>query len=379
MGPLKGLRVIEMKGIGPAPFAGMLLADMGAEVIVVERSKTASGLAPPSKLDINARGKKSVVINLKSSEGLEVLKKLTSEADLFIEGYRPGVAERLGFGPDVMMEVNPRLIYGRMTGWGQTGPLASSAGHDLNYIALTGALAAIGSKNKPTVPLNLIGDYAGGSLYLIMGLLAALYDVGKSGSGQVIDAAIVDGSASLMSLFYSLDRLGAWKNERESNFLDGAAHFYNSYKTQDEMFISIGAIEPQFYQQLLSGMDLDTDKLPHQMDSDAWPKMRQLFASIFREKTQAEWCLIFEGSDACFAPILDFKTASSHPHLKARGSFVEVDSVVQPAPAPRFSKTQLDIPSAGVKEGSNTLEILKSCGFSDEQIDQLAHDQAIEL
>lgn len=368
MGPLAGFKIIEMKGIGPGPYAGMLLADMGAEVIVVERSTAPSGIALPSAMDVNARGKKSIALNLKTDAGKAALLKLVSNADALFEGFRPGVAERLGFGPEVCLQQNPKLVYGRMTGWGQTGPLANTVGHDINYIALSGALAGIGGTDKPTVPLNLLGDYAGGSLFLVMGMLAALLEASKSGQGQVVDAAITEGSASLMSLFYTLSNLGVWQPKRQSNFLDGAAHFYDTYVTADEKSIAIGAIEPGFYKALLTLLGLTSAELPPQNDPAHWPVLKQKFASIFKTKTRDEWCAILEGTDACFAPVLDYTEAPKHPHNIARETFIEIDGKVQPAPAPKFSRSRCEKPTAPRAEGADTATVLGGWGFSDEEI-----------
>ncbi len=343
MGPLNGFRVIELKGIGPCPHAGMLLADMGAEVIVIDRASPLS-ISLPAEMDVNFRGKTFVKLNLKLAEDVEKLLQLVETSDALIEGFRPGVAERLGFGPDVCMRRKPELVYGRMTGWGQTGPLAQAAGHDLNYIALTGALAAIGSAKKPYPPLNLVGDYAGGSMFLVVGVLAALLEVSKTGIGQVIDAAITDGSANLMSIFYSMSALGLWCPKRQSNMLDGAAHFYDVYETSDNKWVSIGSIEPQFYTLLLEKTGVKKEEFSAQNDPDQWPKMKARLVDIFKTKTRDEWCQIMEGSDLCFAPVLDYNEAPEHEHNKQRGTFIEINGITQPAPAPRFSKTQCETP-----------------------------------
>lgn len=368
MGPLAGLKIIEMKGIGPGPYAGMLLADLGAEVVVVERSSQPSGIALPSALDVNARGKKSIALNLKTPAGLQALLRLVKQADALFEGFRPGVAERLGFGPDVCLAQNPKLVYGRMTGWGQTGPLAHTAGHDINYIALSGALAAIGGVDKPTVPLNLIGDYAGGSLFLVMGMLAALLETGKSGRGQVVDAAITDGSASLMSLFYTLGNLGAWQPKRASNFLDGAAHFYDTYTTADGLSVALGAIEPAFYQTLLDKLGLAAEDLPDQNNPANWPALKARFSAVIKTKTRAQWCKVFENSDACFAPVLDYTEAPQHPHHIARETFIDIGGTTQPAPAPRFSRSQCPTPAPPRAEGADTETLLREWGVSPDEI-----------
>lgn len=377
MGPLAGVRVIEMKGIGPAPYAGMLLADMGAEVIVVERSKTPGGIAAPSAKDPHLRGKKSVVINVKSEDGLKTLFSLIDKADIFIEGYRPGVAERLGFGPDECLKKNKKIIYGRMTGWGQTGPLSQAAGHDINYISLTGALAAIGGANKPSIPLNLIGDYAGGSLFLAIGILAALYEAKSSGMGQVIDAAMTDGSASLMTMFHGMSAMGFWSTQRESNLLDGAAHFYDTYETKDGKYVSIGSIESQFYALLIEKASLDPELFSAQHDINQWPVLKDQLAKVMLMKTRDEWCKIMEGSDVCFAPVLNYEEAPSHPHNIARETYINIEGVVQPAPAPKFSRSVCSRPQSPPGEGKDTDEVLLSIGLTEEKINALKNTGAV--
>lgn len=371
MGPLAGIKIIEMKGIGPGPYAGMLLADLGAEVIVVERSSKTTGIAPPSHLDINSRGKKSIALDLKNKAGIETLMTLVEQSDVIFEGFRPGVAERLGFGPEACLQANPKIIYGRMTGWGQTGPLSTAAGHDINYISITGALAAIGRADKPVPPLNLVGDYAGGSLFLVLGILAALLETKTSGKGQVIDTAITDGSASLMSMFHTLSHLGGWSPQRESNFLDGSAPFYDAYETADKRFISIGAIEPQFWQLLIEKADVDPQFINDQHDRQKWPAMKEQLAAIFKTKTRDEWTALLEGSDTCFAPILDYEESPSHPHNIERQTYIDIGGVTQPAPAPRFSRTQCGTPIEATQQGSDTKAVLKDFGISDERIQEL--------
>ncbi len=363
MGPLTGVKVLEIKGIGPGPYAGMLLADMGADVIVVERSTEHQGIGLPAELDIHSRGKRSIVLDLKSENGISTLLKLVEKSDVLFEGFRPGVAERLGFGPEVCHAHNPKLIYGRITGWGQTGPLAKSAGHDINYISLSGALAAIGTKEEPVVPLNLLGDYAGGSHFLVMGILAALFEVRTSGKGQVIDAAINEGVANLMSLFNSIDAAGQWKNQRASNFLDGGAHFYSVYKTSDDKFVSVGAIEPGFYNLLLEKLDLDKREFSEQQNTERWPEYKQKFQTVFETKTHKEWCDLLEGIDVCFAPVLELQEASEHPHNIERESYIEINGMKQPAPAPRFSNELDKKISAPHKAGADNEEILKEFGI----------------
>lgn len=336
MGPLTGLRIIEMSAIGPVPLAGMLFADMGAEVVVIDKADD-PWLFPG---DVLRRGKRSVEVDLKSADGVQSVKHLIENADIVIEGFRPGVMERLGLGPDVFERSNPKLVFGRMTGWGQTGPLAQTAGHDINYIAITGALHAIGrSDSAPVPPLNLVGDYGGGTMFLIMGVLAALHESKASGKGQVVDAAITEGTANLMSLFYTLGSIGSWSPRRASNLLDSAAHFYDSYETLDEKFITLGAIEPQFYAVMREKMDLSDDDFAKQNDPRLWAQLKQKIADKVKQKTQQQWCDLMEGTDACFAPVLDLYQAPEHHHMKARHAYVEHNGKVQPAPAPKFSRT----------------------------------------
>ena len=371
MGPLAGIKVVEMKGIGPGPYAGMLLADMGADVVVVERSSTRAGIAIPAAKDVTSRGKRSIAIDIKKPQGLNVLMRLITDADVLIEGFRPGVAERLGFGPDACAEINARLVYGRLTGWGQHGPLATAAGHDINYISLTGALAAIGGKDKPVPPLNLVGDYAGGSLFLVMGILAALLETRASGKGQVIDAAITDGSASLMSMFHGWVKLGLWNSDRYSNLLDGAAYYYDVYETADGQYVSIGPLEPKFYSLLVDKLGLDPDRFGEQAVAGKWPQLKQQLADVFRQRTRQEWCELLEGSDVCFAPVLDLSEAPQHAHNLARDTYISIDGVEQPAPAPRFGRTNCDTPAAPHAEGADTENVLREVGFSDADIDEL--------
>jgi alpha-methylacyl-CoA racemase len=333
-GPLAGLRIVEFAGIGPGPFASMMLADMGAEVITLDRLGASKN--PKSAI---GRGRKIIELDLKNKDALNRTLDLLEHADALIEGFRPGVMERLGLGPDVVQARNPRLVYGRMTGWGQEGPLAQAAGHDINYISITGALAAIGPSERPVPPLNLVGDFGGGALYLVVGVLAALLEAKKSGKGQVVDAAMCDGAASLMSMFFDFAAAGRWRGERESNFLDGGAHFYSVYQCACGRFISIGSIEPQFYALLRQRAGLSDQSFDAQMDRDAWPSLKQKLTGIFRTKTRDEWCSIMEGTDICFAPVLSLSEAPSHPHMAARKTFVERHGTIQPAPAPRFSRT----------------------------------------
>jgi len=333
-GPLKGVRIVEFAGIGPGPFACMMLADMGAEVITLDRVG-----ANKNMKSVSGRGRKVVELDLKDKASIAQVLDLLANADALIEGFRPGVMERLGLGPDVVLARNPRLVYGRMTGWGQTGPLASAAGHDINYISITGALAAIGGKDKPVPPLNLVGDFGGGALYLVVGVLAALVEAGKSGKGQVVDTAMCDGAASLMSMFFDFSAIGRWREERDSNMLDGGAHFYGVYECKDGQFVSIGSIEPQFYALLRKLAGLDDAAYDTQMDAKGWPALKEKLAAVFRSKTRDEWCRIMEGSDVCFAPILTMSEATKHPHMTAREVFITRHGIPQPAPAPRFSRT----------------------------------------
>lgn len=368
MGPLAGIKIIEMKGLGPGPYAGMLLADLGAEVIVVERSSKPSGIAPPPEMDCNSRGKKSIALNLKSQEGIDTLMRLVEQSDALFEGFRPGVAERLGFGPDECLARNPKLVYGRITGWGQTGPLSHLAGHDINYISITGSLAAIGSKEKPEVPLNLVGDYAGGSLFLVIGMLSALLEAQKSGKGQVIDAAITDGSASVMSLFYTMTRTGEWDNQRQYNMLDGGAPYYDTYETADGKYISIGSIEPQFYALLIEKAELDPEFFADQQNKARWPEMKAKLKEVFKGKTSAQWCEIMADCDVCFAPVLDYEEAPSHPHNIARNTYIELDGMVQPGPAPKFSRSVPEMPESSHQPGSDTESVLQDIGLSSDEI-----------
>ena len=333
-GPLAGVRSVEFAGIGPGPFACMLLADMGAEVVTLDRVGARKNLK-----SVSGRGRKVVELDLKNQASIAQVLDLLANADALIEGFRPGVMERLGLGPDVVQARNPRLVYGRMTGWGQEGPLAQAAGHDINYISLTGALAAIGPKEKPVPPLNLVGDFGGGALYLVVGVLAALLEAKKSGKGQVVDAAMCDGAASLMSMFFDMTAMGRWTEGRENNFLDGGAHFYGVYECACGNFISIGSIEPQFYALLRQLAGLTDSGFDAQMDRKAWPALRQKLVDVFKTKTREEWCKIMEGTDVCFAPVLTMAEAPQHPHMAARKIFISRHGVTQPAPAPRFSRT----------------------------------------
>jgi alpha-methylacyl-CoA racemase len=366
MGPLSGVKIIEVAGIGPGPFAALMLSDMGADVIRVDRASNAAGgdpSAPPS--DTLNRGRRSIALDLKSPEGVSVLLDLVSRADALIEGFRPGVAERLGFGPEVCAERNPKLVFGRMTGWGQDGPYAQAAGHDINYIALGGVLAHLGrAGEKPTPPINLVGDFGGGGMLLAFGVVCALFEAQRSGRGQVVDAAMVDGSATLMNMIWAFRAMGIWSEERGTNLLDTGAHFYDTYECADGGFVSVGSIEPQFYAELLRLTGLEEsytargEELPHQHDKARWPEMKARLAEIFRTRTRDEWCALMEGTDVCFAPVLTMTEALEHPHNVARGTFTEVAGVPQPAPAPRFSRTPGAIQRPPAHAGQHTDEIL---------------------
>ena len=362
MGPLKGIKIIEMAGIGPGPFAGMILADMGADVIIIERNVDPKKRRIP---DCNRRGKRSIALNLKDPTGVETLLQLVEQADALIEGYRPGVMERLGIGPEVLQERNPKLVIGRMTGWGQFGPLSKAAGHDINYISLTGALRAIGRKDaKPVPPLNLVGDYGGGAMFLVTGLLAALLETQKSRKGQVIDVAMTDGSAVLMSVFSTLHAMGLQSTEHGSNMLDSGSHYYEVYETKDDKYISIGSIEPQFYALLIEKAELDPEEFSAQHDRTQWPVLKAKITEVFKTKTRDEWCAIMEGTDICFAPVLDFLEAQQHPHNKARGTYIELDGITQPAPAPRFSRTVSEVQFGSRAAGEDSASILEDWGIS---------------
>ena len=356
-GPLTGFRIVEFAGIGPGPFACMMLADMGAEVVTLDRVG-----AKKSLKSVAGRGRKIVELDLKDKGAIARVLNLLANADALVEGFRPGVMERLGLGPDVVLARNPRLVFGRMTGWGQEGPLAQAAGHDINYISLTGALAAIGPRERPVPPLNLVGDFGGGALYLVVGVLAALLEAKKSGKGQVVDAAMCDGAASLMSMFFDMTAIGRWSDGRESNFLDGGAHFYGVYQCACGNFISIGSIEPQFYALLRQLTGLSETAFDAQMDRAAWPALRQKLAEIFCTKTRDEWCRIMEGTDVCFAPVLTIAEAPLHPHMAARKTFVKRHGVTQPAPAPRFSRTPSTIREPETAEIANLVQAWRNRG-----------------
>lgn len=347
MGPLAGLRIIEMAAIGPCPMAAMMLADLGATVLRIERlSESDLGIKRPIKYDLLMRGRKAIALDLKKPDSIEIVSRLIESADGLIEGFRPGVMERLGLGPEVCLERNPKLVFGRVTGWGQEGPLSRTAGHDLNFIALTGALNAIGRKHqKPVPPLNLVGDFAGGAAYLVIGMLSALLEAQRSGKGQVVDAAMVDGTAHLMTSAFGLFAAGLMSLERGENIADSGSFFYEVYECKDGKLISIAPIEAKFFAELLERMGIGANELPPQSDKSSWDRGKAVLADVFAQKTRDEWCRLLEGTDVCFAPVLNMSEAPDHPHMKARGVFIEVDGVVQPVPAPRFSRTSADPPS----------------------------------
>tara|TARA_B100000945_G_scaffold245029_1_gene201281 strand:+ start:667 stop:1794 length:1128 start_codon:yes stop_codon:yes gene_type:complete len=375
MGPLAGIKVVEMAAIGPVPFCAMMLSDMGADVIRIDRIKQkGSG----HRANVLYRGRKSIAVDLKDPQGVDIAMKLIDKCDAVIEGFRPGVMERLGLGPEVCLNQNPKLVYGRMTGWGQQGKLSQAAGHDINYISLAGALGSMGYPDRPpTPPLNLIGDFGGGAMYLLSGVLAALLERQSSGKGQVIDAAMTDGTASLLSGFYGMMAMGMWTTDRYKNRLDGGAFYYGSYECADGKHISLGSLEPQFYALLLEKCGIEDESFGEQLDQEAWPLKRQKMEAIFKTKTRNQWCEILEGTDVCFAPVLDLKEAPDHPHNKERKTFVNFEGITQPAPAPRFSRTQGTIQSSANLTGENSEEILEKWGFTSDQISNLRENCVI--
>jgi alpha-methylacyl-CoA racemase len=376
MGPLAGFRIVEIAGIGPAPMCAMLLADLGATVLRVERMQASGlGIDKPARFEIMNRSRHAVAVDLKKKDGVETVLRLVAGADAFIEGFRPGVAERLGIGPDECLARNPRLVYGRMTGWGQTGPLAQAAGHDLNYIALTGVLDAIGrAGQKPTPPLNLVGDFGGGALYLALGIACGLLEAQRSGKGQVVDAAMTDGAASLMTMFFGMHAAGQFTTMRGTNILDSGAFFYEVYECADGRHVAVAPIEDKFLAELFRLLALDPADFPAKLDAAGWPAAKKKLAAVFRTKTQAEWCRLLEGSDACFAPVLSLDEAPAHPHNKARGTFVTIDGITQPAPAPRFSRTPSATPTP---PEAPTSEALREWGFGEDEIAALREAGAV--
>jgi len=375
MGVLSGVRVLEFEAIGPAPFGAMLLADMGAEVVRIDRPVAHDDLGPKlegRRVEITGRGRRSVTLDLKQPGATAVVLDLIRHADVLIEGFRPGTLERLGLGPEQALACNPKLVYGRMTGWGQHGPLAQRAGHDINYIALSGVLSGIGPvAGRPVPPLNLVGDYGGGGMLLAMGVLAALVNVQRGGAGQVVDAAMFEGAAQLGSVVWGLLETGNWREERGSNLLDGGAPWYDTYRTLDGQYMAIGPVESRFYAELLDKLGLAAADLPAQHDRKGWPRLREAFIQAFLQRTRDEWCAIFEGSDACVAPVLGFSEAAGHPHAQARGSFMRIDGVVQPAPAPRFLGTPSAVPRPAPHRGEGGAAALRDWGLSDALIDDL--------
>ncbi len=378
-GPLEGVRIVELAGIGPGPFAGMMLADAGADVIRIDRADGPRSSVPERPhVDLLNRGRRSVAVDLKHPDGVDLVLRLVEVADGLTEGFRPGVAERLGLGPEPCLERNPKLVYGRMTGWGQEGPLAPRAGHDIDYIAVAGALEPLGrAGDRPVPPLNLVGDFGGGGMLLAYGMVCALLAAGRTGEGQVVDAAMVDGAAALMTMVYMLRQAGVWRDERGTNLLDTGAHFYEVYQTADGGYLAVGAIEPQFYQALLVGLGLDGVELPRQMDREHWPEMKARFAQIFATKTRDQWEEVFAGTDACVAPVLGLAEAPEHPHNKARGTFVEVGGVLQPGPAPRFSRTPSSVRRPPPHPGQWGDEALTAWGVPAEEIAALRRAGAI--
>ncbi len=376
MGPLSGIKIIEVGGIGPGPFCGMMLSDMGADIIRVER-KGGLSLSDP-KYDLLTRNRKSISINLRNPQGAKTLLKMIEQVDALQEGFRPGVMEKLGIGPDNCLKRNPRLVYGRMTGWGQEGPLARAAGHDINYIALSGALHSIGRKDQcPVPPLNLVGDFGGGGMLLAFGMVCALLETQKSGQGQVVDAAMTDGSATLMTMIYGLKAAGLWTDKPGTNLLDTGAHFYDTYETADKKFIAIGAIEPQFYELLLKLAEIDDPDFQNQLDFAQWPQLKEKLTILFKTKTRDAWCKIMEGSDVCFAPVLSMSEAPEHPHNKQRNTFIENNGVLQPAPSPRFSRTAPEVRNPPPIPGQDTESVLADFGFSVGEIDSLKSSEVI--
>ncbi|MGH9234159.1 MAG: CaiB/BaiF CoA transferase family protein [Acidimicrobiales bacterium] len=373
-GPLRGVRIVEFAGIGPGPYASMMLSDMGADVVTIARP----GQWKNDPRNFVNRGRRPVELDLKKQEDIAQAMELIACADALIEGFRPKVMERLGLGPDEALKRNPRLVYGRMTGWGQDGPYAAAAGHDINYISLAGALEPIGRRGEaPVPPLNLVGDFGGGGMFLAFGIACGIVEAQRSGQGQVIDAAMVDGAASLMTMTHSFRAMGIWNDERGTNMLDTGAHYYDVYETADGKYVSIGSIEPQFYAELLRLTGLEGEELPWQQDRSHWPELKERFAAIFRTKSRAEWCELMEGTDVCFAPVLAIPEAVEHPHNVARGTFVEVAGITQPGPAPRFSRTPGEIRRPPPHAGQHTDEVLRDAGLDADAVAKLRAEGAV--
>jgi alpha-methylacyl-CoA racemase len=379
MGPLSGIKIVELAGIGPGPFAGMMLSDMGADIIRVDRAQQVNpAMFDKTNLEPLYRGRRSIGVDLKNPEGVELVLRLVEGADALFEGFRPGVTERLGLGPDVCLARNPKLVYGRMTGWGQDGPMAQAAGHDINYIALAGALAHFGrAGNKPVPPINLVGDFGGGGMLMAFGVVCGILEARQSGNGQVIDVAMVDGTAALMSMMWGLKQIGAWKEEHGTNVLDSGAPFYDTYETKDGKYISLGSLEPQFYAELLQRLGLADEGLPAQMDTSGWPTLRARFTELFKTKTRDEWDAVLLGSDACYAPVLTMSEATSSEHVKARATIIERDGIPQPAPAPRFSRTTAEVERPSPWPGQHTDEALAAWGVPANEIAKLRETGAV--
>jgi alpha-methylacyl-CoA racemase len=378
VGPLQGVKIVELAGIGPGPFAGMLLSDMGADIVRVDRAQAVTGDFSKPNREPLYRGRRSIGVDLKNPDGVEAVLRLVEQADALIEGFRPGVTERLGLGPDACLARNPRLVFGRMTGWGQDGPLAQAAGHDINYIALAGALAHFGRAGaKPAPPINIVGDFGGGGMFLAFGVVCGILEARASGKGQVVDTAMVDGTAILMSMMWGLKEIGAWDEALGVNFLDTGAPFYDTYETKDGKFVSLGSLEPQFYAELIQRLGLEGEELPHQMDRNGWPVLREKFTALFKTKTRDEWTKVFEGSDACFAPVLTMSEATTNAHIQARGTVIERGGVAQPAPAPRFGRTAPEIVRDAPWPGQHTDEALREWGFAADEIAKLRDTAAV--
>jgi alpha-methylacyl-CoA racemase len=379
MGPLSGVKIVELAGIGPGPFAGMLLSDMGADIVRIDRAQQVNAAVfDKPNLEPLYRGRRSIGVDLKNPDGVETVLRLVEQADALFEGFRPGVTERLGLGPDVCLARNPKLVYGRMTGWGQDGPLAQAAGHDINYIALAGALAHFGREGaKPTPPINLVGDFGGGGMFMAFGVVCGILEARASGKGQVLDVAMVDGSAILMSMMWGLKQIGFWDERQGVNVLDTGAPFYDTYETADGKHISLGSLEPQFYAELVNRLGIADDGLPMQMDRGNWNVLREKFTALFKTKTRDEWDAVLLGSDACYAPVLTMSEATNNEHIRARNTIIERDGVPQPAPAPRFSRTEPEVERSAPWPGQHTDEALRDWGVSDGELTKLREAGAI--